>query len=130
MIKYAAIAIGILTVLLGISGWLLKQSYAANGALESKLAGAQAVIDQREADAKANAVAVAQLAQKLSDTETKVITVTEKIYAAPVTRDCVKSPAVKSALDFVQQRAVAPALQDPGRRQPPAAVQGSGASAK
>jgi hypothetical protein len=66
------------------------------------LKAANAVIEQREADAKANAIAVAQLAQKLTDTETKVITVTEKIYAAPVTRECAASPAMRAASDGVR----------------------------
>lgn len=73
------------------------------GAANSKLAAANAVIDQREKDAKANAIAVAQLAQKLNDTETKVITVVEKVYAAPVTRECAASPAMRAATDGVRQ---------------------------
>lgn len=96
------IGITVLVVLLGISGWLLKAAYAENGALETKLESANAVIKQREADAKANAIAVAQLAQKLNDTETKVITVTEKIYAAPVTRECAASPSMRAASDGVR----------------------------
>jgi hypothetical protein len=67
------------------------------GAARTKLDAANAVIEQREEDAKLNAVAVAQLAQKLIDTETKVITVTEKVYAAPVTRECAQSPAMRAA---------------------------------
>lgn len=72
-------------------------------AAEVKLSAANAVIEQREKDAKANAIVVAQLAQKLTDTETKVITVTEKIYAAPVTRECAQSPAMRAASDGVRQ---------------------------
>jgi hypothetical protein len=72
------------------------------GAANAKLSAANAVIAQREADAKANAVAVAQLAQKLNDTETKVITVVEKVYAAPVTRECAQSPAMRAATDGVR----------------------------
>jgi len=72
------------------------------GAAQSKLRAANAVIEQREKDAKANAIAVAQLAQKLNDTETKVITVTEKVYAAPVTRECAQSPAMRAASDGVR----------------------------
>lgn len=72
------------------------------GAANAKLSAANAVIAQREADAKANAIAVAQLAQKLNDTETKVITVVEKIYAAPVTRECAQSPAMRAATDGVR----------------------------
>lgn len=128
--KYMAIGMAVLVVLLGVSGWLLKRSYEANGALETKLAGAQAVIDQREKDAKANAVAVAQLAQKLNDTETKVITVTERIYAAPVTRDCIKSPAIGTALGGLQQLYLAPVIPPAGGRQPAPAVQGPGSSSR
>ena len=71
-------------------------------AAETKLVAANEVIQQREADAKANAIAVAQLAQKLTDTETKVITVTEKIYAAPVTHECAASPSMRAASDGVR----------------------------
>ena len=110
----------------GVEGWLLERSYEANGALETKLANAQAIIDQREKDAKANAIAVAQLAQKLNDTETKVITVTEKIYAAPVTRDCAQSPSMRAANDGIREllNARPAAIQAPGGRQPPVALQG------
>ena len=80
-------------------GYLLKASYEANGALRVQLVAANAVIKSHEADAKANAVAVAQLAQKLTDTETKVIRVTERVFAAPVTRECAQSPAMKEATE-------------------------------
>lgn len=123
--KYMAIGMAVLVGLLAVAGFLLKRSYEANGALETKLANAQAIIDQREADAKANAIAIAQLAQKLSDTETKVITVTEKIYAAPVTRECAQSPAMRAASDGMRQL-FAPALQAPGGREPSPAVPGPG----
>lgn len=90
-------------------------------AANMKLRAANAVIEQREADAKANAIAVAQLAQKLNDTETKVITITEKIYAAPVTRECAQSPAMRAASDGVREL-----LRGPGqagdRAQPAAPV--------
>ena len=72
-------------------------------AAEVKLDAANAVIEQREADAKANAIAVAQLAQKLTDTETKVITVTERIYSAPVTRECAASPSMRAASDGIRE---------------------------
>lgn len=113
---------------LGVTGFLLKQSYAANGALETKLANAQEIIDQREKDAKANAIAVAQLAQKLNDTQTKVITVTEKIYAAPVTRACAESPAMRAATDGVRNL-LAPALQAGSSPKPLAPMPGPSAGA-
>lgn len=127
--KPLLIVAGISIAIIGILGWLLKGSYEANGALETKLANAQAIIDQREKDAKANAIAVAQLAQKLSDTETKVITVTEKIYAAPVTRECAQSPAMRAASDGVRQLFQPTTVQAPGGRQPAPALSGPAAGA-
>ena len=76
------------------------------GRLEAKdieLSMAKGVIKQAEADKAANAKAVQQLAQKLNDTETKVVTVTEKVYAAPITRDCAQSPAMRAASDGLRQ---------------------------
>ena len=118
--KSLAIAVGVLVLLLGAAGLLLKWSYEANSEIRTKLAAANAVIEQREKDAKANAIAVAQLAQKLADTETKVITVTEKVYAAPVTRECAQSPAMRAASDGLRQ--LFPGGQALDRRQPAAAV--------
>jgi hypothetical protein len=86
-------------LVIGIGAVVLWGLWGRLEAAETKLNAANAVIEQREKDAKANAVAVAQLAQKLTDTETKVITVTEKVYAAPVTRECAQSPAMRAASD-------------------------------
>ena len=120
MNRYLAIGAGVLAALLIASGALLKMAWAENGKLETKLAAANAVIEQRELDAKENAKAVAQLAQKLNDTETKVITVTEKIYAAPVTRECAASPSMRAASDGV--RALIHGGQAGDRAQPVAPV--------
>lgn len=84
----------------GYVAWAAHERSLGEAALALK--NANAVIAQREIDAKENAKVVAQLAQKLQDTETKVVTVTERIYAAPVTRDCGKSPAIRAALDGVR----------------------------
>lgn len=89
---------------------------------ETKLNAANAVIEQRELDAKENARVVAQLAQKLHDTDTKVITVTEKIYAAPVTRECAQSPSMRAASDGV--RALISGGQAGDSAKPAAAVPG------
>ena len=89
-------------------------------AAKSKLDAANAVIEQAEQDKVANAKAVRQLAQKLNDTETKVVTVTEKVYAAPITRDCAQSPAMRAASDGLRQLFSADQAAD--RRQPAPAV--------
>ena len=97
-------------------------------AKETELAAAKGVVEQAEKDKVANAKAVQQLAQKLTDTETKVVTVTEKVYAAPVTRDCAQSPAMRAASDGLRQ--LFPVGQADDRRQPSPAVPGSAAGAR
>lgn len=87
---------------LAIAGVVIWGLWGRLEGAETKLSAANAVIKQREEDAKANAIAVAQLAQKLADTEIKVITVTERIYAAPVTRECAASPSMRAATDGVR----------------------------
>lgn len=89
-------------VALVASGLVIWGMWGELGTKQAKLDAANAVIQQREKDAAENAKAVAQLAQKLTDTETKVITVTEKVYAAPVTRECAQSPAMRVANDGVR----------------------------
>ncbi len=87
---------------LALAGVVIWGLWGRLEAAETKLLAANAVIEQPKRDAKENARAVAQLAQKLADAETKVITVTEKIYAAPVTRECVDSPSMRAATDGVR----------------------------
>jgi hypothetical protein len=111
-------------VMAGIVIWGLWERLAAK---ETELAVAKGVIEQAEKDKVANAKAVQQLAQKLTDTETKVVTVTEKVYAAPITRDCAQSPAMRAASDGLRQ--LFPVGQADDRRQPAAAVPGSAAGA-
>ena len=118
--NWKLIAIAALAALLATAGVLLKNAWAENGALDVKLEAANAVIKQREEDQRQNAIAVAQLAQKLNDTETKVITQVEKVYAAPVTRDCAQSPVMRAASDGLRQ--LFPGGQAVDRRQPAAAV--------
>jgi hypothetical protein len=118
--NWKLVAIAALAALLATAGLLLKAAWSENGALDVKLEAANAVIKQREEDQRLNAIAVAQLAQKLNDTETKVITQVEKVYAAPVTRDCAQSPAMRAASDGLRQ--LFPGGQAADRRQPAAAV--------
>ena len=121
-------AIVFLVVLLGGAYFAWAQHQQAIGAAKVELANAKAVIKQREEDAKENAKAIAQLAQKLQDTETKIITVTEKVYAAPITRDCAQSPAMRAASDGLREL-----FRDSGqaddRRQPAPAVPRSASGA-
>jgi hypothetical protein len=123
--NWKLVLLGLMAAGLVVAGVLLKSAWAENGAIQTKLDAAAGVIKQAEEDKVANAKAVQQLAQKLTDTETKVVTVTEKVYAAPVTRDCAQSPAMRAASDGLRQ--LFPVGQADDRRQPAAAVPGSAA---
>lgn len=118
MSKPLAIAAAVLVGLLIVSGILLKMAWAENGKLEVKLAAANAVIAQREDDMKLSAQIVAQQAQALSNLQTKVVTQIERIYAAPVTRACADSPAMRAATIGV--RDIISGDRPPAGRQPPA----------
>jgi hypothetical protein len=112
-------------IALAIAGVVIWALIERNATIGTELAAAKGVIEQAEKDKAANAKAVQQLAQKLQDTETKVVTVTEKVYAAPVTRDCAQSPSMRAASDGLRQ--LFPVGQADDRRQPAAAVSGSAA---
>ena len=112
-------------IALAIAGVVIWGLIERNAAIGTELAAAKGVIEQAENDKAANAKAVQQLAQKLQDTETKVVTITEKVYAAPVTRDCAQSPAMRAASDGLRQ--LFPIGQADDRLQPAAAVPGSAA---
>jgi hypothetical protein len=107
---------------LALAGLVIWGLIERNAAIGTELAAAKGAIEQAEKDQAANAKAVQQLAQKLQDTETKVVTVTGKVYAAPVTRDCAQSPAMRAASDGLRQ--LFPVGQTDDRRQPAPAVPG------
>lgn len=121
MSRYLAIGAGVLAVLLLASGILLKMAWAENGKLEVQLAAANAVIVQKESDARLSADIVAKQADALAKLETKVVTVTERIYSAPVTRECAASPSMRAASDGVRS-IIAPAGGADAGRQPAPAV--------
>jgi len=110
-----------------IAGVVIWGLWGRLNTVQTKLDTANGVIEQAEKDKAANAKAVQQLAQKLNDTETKVITVTEKVYAAPITRDCAQSPAMRAASDGLRQ--LFPVGQADDRRQPSPTVPGPAAGA-
>jgi hypothetical protein len=115
MSRILAIGAGVLAALLVVAGILLKMAWAENGKLEVKLAAATAIIAQKEADARLSAEIVSRQADALSKLETKVVTVTERIYSAPVTRECAASPSMRAATVGVRD-IIAPASgADPGR---------------
>jgi hypothetical protein len=93
-----AVAFGLCVIL----GFLLRQSYEANGALEVKLAGAHAVIAQREADMKLSALEIAKLAGKVEQINATAAPVRERIISMPATTACVQTPAMQEAISGVR----------------------------
>lgn len=120
--KLLAGGVAVLVVTLGVTGLMLKRSIAAQAQLETKVLAQQAVINQKEADAKLNAKVVQDLATKVLNTETKVVTVTEKVYVAPRTTACVEQPSVRIAIDGMRD-IYGDSLRAPGGREPQAPVQ-------
>lgn len=99
--KFLAIGMAVLVALLAVSGYLLKRSYAANGALEVKLTTANAVIAQREDDMRLSALEIAKLAGRVQQIDATAAPVRERIIHVPVTTSC--GPAIAAAVAGVQQ---------------------------
>ena len=120
---------GILIVVLAVvgvgavaEGWLLKASYEKNGELQVELANSQAIVRQREEDAKLSAQIVAAQADALQRLDVKVVTQIERIYAAPVTMACSRTPVVVATTRGVRD-IINPDLQPPAGRLAPAPLQ-------
>ena len=107
-------------VALALAGLVIWGMWGQLGTAELRLANAEAVIAVREDDARRSAEAVAKLADTITKTEAKVITVTEKIYAAPITRQCADSPAMRAADDGMHQLFGGGGQAEPGRLAAPA----------
>lgn len=125
--KPLLIVAGVSVLIIVGLGFLLRQSYAANGALETRLATANAVIDQREKDMRLSALEIAKLAGRVQQIDATAAPVRERIIHVPVTTSC--GPVVNDAAVGVQQL-----LDGAGRpaagRQPAAAVRSAGATAR
>ena len=105
---------------LALAGLVIWGMWGRLEAANLKLANAEAVIAVREDDARRSAEAVAKLADTITKTEAKIITVTEKIYAAPITRQCADSPAMRAADGGMRQLFGGGGQADPGRIAAPA----------
>lgn len=82
---------------LGVALWF---QIEANGALKVRLANAQAIVDQREADMRLSALAVAKLQGALEKAESTIAPVRTEIIRVPVTTSC--GPAIAAAVAGVR----------------------------
>lgn len=121
MTKYLVLACGVLALLLGGAGWLLKQSWAANGRLEAAVADRDAVIRQKEEDAALSAHIIGQQQIALSALDEKTNAALAQVYREPTSTTCAQSPAMRAATRSLRQLFDNDGQPPPGR-EPPAAV--------
>lgn len=100
---------------LGVAALVIWGLWGRLEAAETRLAAANAVIAQKESDARLSADIVAKQADALAKLETKVVTQIERIYAAPITRECAASPSMRAASDGVRAIIAPAGGADPGR---------------
>lgn len=105
---------------LGVAALIIWGLWGRLEAAETRLAAAQAVIAQKEADARLSAEIVAKQADALAKLETKVVTQIERIYAAPITRECAASPSMRAATVGVRDIIAPAGGAEPGRQPSPA----------
>lgn len=105
---------------LAVAGLVIWGLWASLGTAKLRLANAEAVIAQRDIDMKLSSSIVAKQADALARLETKVVTVVEKIYAAPITRECVSSPSMRAATVGVRDIIGNPGGPPAGRQPAPA----------
>jgi hypothetical protein len=92
--------VGVLLAVLAGGAFELKRSWQAEATNAQSLKDAQAVIAQKEADAKTSAAQLAILSQRNSQLEALEAPVKLRIANAPVTTGC--GPVVRDAADGVQ----------------------------
>lgn len=127
MSKYLVIGAGVMAAIAGVLGWLLLKAHEDLGKAELALKNANAVIAQKEEDAKLSALLIATLQGRVQQIDATVAPVRERIIHVPVTATC--GPAIAAAVAGVQQLLAAPGGPPTGR-EPVAAVRPPPAPAK
>jgi hypothetical protein len=99
--KYFAIGAAVLAAIAGMLSWLLLKAHEDLGKAELALRNANAVIAQKEADAKLSALLIANLQGRVQQIDATAAPVRERIIHVPVTSSC--GPAIAAAVAGVQQ---------------------------
>lgn len=121
-VKLAAIALLAVTLVGGF--FVVRASWRAEGAAKVIAADQKAVLEQQQRDAKLSAEIVANQAVEIAQLQDKAQTVITRIVNAPSTSGC--GPVMRDASHGVRELFQRPGGAD-ARRQPAAAVPGSGA---
>ena len=121
MTKALAIATGVLVLLLGGAGLLLKWSYEDNGTLKAALADRDAVLQQKAQDAALSAGIIDKQQKALATLDQKVFAAIQKVNHEPVSTTCARSLPMRDATRSLHEL-FAGDDQPPAGRQPAAAL--------
>jgi len=118
---------GVLAVAVIGGGFVLRSSWQAEGAAKVAAADQKAVIEQQRRDAALSAGIIARQAEQLAALSAKADSLVKRIDDAPKTTGC--GPVMRDASRGLHEL-FGRADAAPARRQPAAAVPGSGAGAR
>jgi len=121
MTKALAIATGVLVLLLGGAGLLLRWSYEDNGTLKAGLADRDAVLQQKAQDAALSAGIIDKQQKALATLDQKVFAAIQKVNHKPVSTTCARSLPMRDATRSLHEL-FAGDDQPPAGRQPAAAL--------
>jgi len=121
MTKALAIATGVLVLLLGGAGLLLRWSYEDNGTLKAGLADRDAVLQQKAQDAALSAGIIDKQQKALATLDQKVFAAIQKVNHEPVSTTCARSLPMRDATRSLHEL-FAGDDQPPAGRQPAAAL--------
>lgn len=107
------IVIGVLGLGVLGTGWLLKESYKANGVLKVAIEQRDAVIEQNNKDRALNTDIITDLRQKTTEAGNTAAPIRERIIHVPATT--VDDPAITIAVDGLRQLFADPGTASPGR---------------
>ena len=121
MTKILGIATGVLVLLLGGGGLLLKWSYEENGTLKASVADRDAVLRQKAEDAELSANIIDRQQKALATLDQKAFAAVQKVNHEPVSTTCAQSLPMRDATRSLHQL-LADDGEPPAGRQPAAAV--------
>lgn len=121
MTKALAIATGVLVLLLGGAGLLLKRSYEENGTLKAGLADRDAVLRQKAEDAELSAGIIDKQQKALAALDQKVFSAVQKVNHEPVSTTCARSLPMRDATRSLHELFAGDG-ESPAGRKPAAAV--------
>ena len=121
MTRYLILALGVLGLLLAGAGVLLRRSYEESGALRSALAGRDAVIVQKNADADLSERLIGRQQAALAALDRQTQAALQQVYRDPISTNCARSLPMRDATRSLREL-FAEDGEPPAGRQPAAAL--------